>query len=170
MARAGWWGPPRTSPATPSSRTSCTPSRIRPSPRSRRPRWLRSSSSSCRSPEADMRVPLTVLGLAATLCLVASARGGVTDTPLPTFSDGKAAQLVALLPGVIKKNQVDTDVICTNLAPVAVDVGFEVFDQGGGRGNRVDAGDGALLPVGPGRTRTIATGGTAGVPAGAGLT
>ena len=108
-----------------------------------------------------MRVPLTVVGLAATLCLVASARGGVTDTPLPTFSDGKAAQLVALLPGVIKKNQVDTDVICTNLAPVAVDVGFEVFDQGGVRGNRVDAGNGALLAVGPGRTVTIATGGTA---------
>ena len=108
-----------------------------------------------------MRVPLTVLGLAATLCLVASARGGVTDTPLPTFSDGKAAQLVALLPGVIKKNKVDTDVICTNLAPVAVDVGFEVFDQGGVRGNRVDAGNGALLAVGPGRTVTIATGGTA---------
>src|SRR5437879_1591852 len=71
MARAGWWGPPRTSPATPSSPTSCTPSRIRPSPRSRRPRWPSSSSSSCRSPEAEMRVPLTVLGLAATLCVVA---------------------------------------------------------------------------------------------------
>ena len=108
-----------------------------------------------------MRIPRSVLGLAATLCLVAPARGGVTDTPLPTFSDGKAAQLVALLPGVIKKNQIDTDVICTNLAPAAVDVGFEVFDQNGVRGNGVASGNGALLAVGPGRTVTIATGGTA---------
>ena len=108
-----------------------------------------------------MRIPHSVLGLAATLCLVAPARGGVTDTPLPTFSDGKAAQLVALLPGVIKKNQLDTDVICTNLAPTAVDVGFEVFDQNGVRGNQVASGNGALLAVGPGRTVTIATGGTA---------
>jgi len=52
-----------------------------------------------------MIVPLTVVGLAATLCLVASARGGVTGTTLPTLSEGKAAQLVALLPGVIKKNR-----------------------------------------------------------------
>src|SRR5262249_59620101 len=108
-----------------------------------------------------MRIPRAVLGLAATLCLMAPAHGGVTDTPLPTFSDGKAAQLVALLPGVIKKNQIDTDVICTNLAPAAVDVGFEVFDQGGVRGNQVAAGNGSLLAVGPGRTVTIATGGTA---------
>jgi hypothetical protein len=108
-----------------------------------------------------MRIPRTVLGLVATLCLVASARGGVTDTPLPTFSDGKAAQLVALLPGVIKKNQLDTDVTCTNLAPAAVNVGLEVFDQNGVRGNQVASGNGALLAVGPGRTVTIATGGTA---------
>jgi len=108
-----------------------------------------------------MRTPRTVLGLSALLCLVAPAHSGVSDTPPPTFSDGKAAQVVALLPGVIKKNQIDTEVICTNLAPAAVDVGFEVFDQGGVRGNQVAAGNGALLAVGPGRTVTIATGGTA---------
>lgn len=108
-----------------------------------------------------MRIPSAVLSLAAAFCLVAPAHGGVADTPLPSFSDGKAAQLVAVLPAVIKKNKLDTDVLCTNLAPAAVDIGLEVFDQGGVRGNQVAAGNGALLAVGPGRTVTIATGGTA---------
>ena len=108
-----------------------------------------------------MRIPSAVLSLAAAFCLVAPAHGGVADTPLPSFSDGKAAQLVAVLPAVIKKNKLDTDVLCTNLAPAAVDIGLEVFDQGGVRGNQVASGNGALLAVGPGRTVTIATGGTA---------
>ena len=47
----------------------------------------------------------------------ASVRAGVQDTPLPTFSDGQAAQLAALIPGAIKDNNVETVVICTNLAP-----------------------------------------------------
>src|SRR5262249_9197959 len=153
--------PPRTSSATPSSSTSCTRSRIRPSPRSRRPRWPRFSSSSSRSAKGRMRTPRTVLGLSALLCLVAPAHSAVSDTPPPTFSDGEAAQGVPPVPGVIKKNQVATEVICPNLAPAAVDVGFEVVDQGGVRGTQVAAGHGALLAVGPGRTVTIATGGTA---------
>ena len=108
-----------------------------------------------------MRLLSTVLGLAVALGLVAPARAGITDTPLPTFSDGHAAQVVALVPGVIKNDQIETDVICTNLASAAVDIGFEVFSQAGVRGNRVSTGNGAILAVGPGRTVTIATGGTA---------
>ncbi|TMA52420.1 MAG: hypothetical protein E6J76_07270, partial [Deltaproteobacteria bacterium] len=108
-----------------------------------------------------MRLLSTVLGLAVALGLVGPARAGVTDTPLPTFSDGHAAQVVALVPGVIKSDAIETDVICTNLAPVGVDIGFEVFSQAGVRGNRVSTGNGALLAVGPGRTVTVATGGTA---------
>ena len=108
-----------------------------------------------------MRLLSTVLGLAVALGLVAPARAGITDTPLPTFSDGHAAQAVALVPGVIKSDAIETDVICTSLAPAAVDVGFEVFNQAGVRANRVSTGNGAILAVGPGRTVTIATGGTA---------
>jgi len=107
-----------------------------------------------------MRLLSTFLGVAATLGLGAHAHAGITDTPVPTFN-GHAAQVVALVPGVIKSDAIETDVICTSLAPAAVDVGFEVFNQAGVRANRVSTGNGAILAVGPGRTVTIATGGTA---------
>jgi hypothetical protein len=108
-----------------------------------------------------MRLLTAILGLAAALGLVVPAGAGITDTPLPTFSNGHAAQAVALVPGVIKSDAIETDVICTNLAPAAVDVGFEVFDVAGVRANRVSTGNGAMLAVAPGRTVTIGTGGTA---------
>ena len=102
-----------------------------------------------------MRLLSTVLGLAVALGLVGPARAGVTDTPLPTFSDGHAAQTVALVPGVIKSDAIETDVICTSLAPAAVDVGFEVFNQAGVRANRVSTGNGAILAVGPGAYKWV---------------
>jgi len=108
-----------------------------------------------------MRFLTAILGLAAALGLVAPAGAGISDTPLPTFSNGHAAQVVALVPGVIKADAIETDVICTNLAPAAVDIGLEVFDIAGVRANHVSTGNGALLAVAPGRTVTIATGGTA---------
>jgi len=92
--------------------------------------------------------------LVALLVVVAAGgapvRAGVQDTPLPTFSDGQAAQLAALIPGAIKDNNVETVVICTNLAPAALDVGLEVFDETGALRNSIAAGDGAFLDVAPG--------------------
>ena len=94
--------------------------------------------------------------LALTACLVAGAavpvHAGVADTPLPTFADGKPAQLAVLLPAVVKDNNLRTYVVCTNLGATPVDVGLEVFDQSGVRGNTVAAGNGALFNVaaGPG--------------------
>ena len=88
----------------------------------------------------------------------ASVRAGVQDTPLPTFSDGQAAQLAALIPGAIKDNNVETVVICTNLAPAPLDVGLEVFDETGALRNSIAAGDGAFLNVAPGVTVTVGTG------------
>ena len=85
---------------------------------------------------------------------------GVQDAPFPTFSDGKASQLALLIPTAIKINNLDTEVICTNLAPAAVDIGLEVFDQTGTRGNTIGSGNGALLGVAPGATVTITTGST----------
>ena len=102
--------------------------------------------------------------LAALLVVAAarvSVRAGVQDTPLPTFSDGQAAQLAALIPGVIKDNNVETVVICTNLAPAALDVGLEVFDETGALRNSVATGDGAFLDVAPGVTVTVGTGAVA---------
>jgi len=102
--------------------------------------------------------------LAVTACLVAGAavpvHAGVADTPLPTFADGKPAQLAAVLPAVVKDNNLRTYVVCTNLGVTPVDVGLEVFDQSGVRGNTVAAGNGALFNVAAGRTVTFSTGTT----------
>src|SRR5438552_2794884 len=105
--------------------------------------------------------------LLATACLVAGpaarVRGGVADTPLPTFADqgGRPARLVAVLPTVVKNHNVQTDVLCTNVGSTPVDVGLEVFDQAGQRGNTIVAGNGAVLNLPAGRTVTIGTGATA---------
>src|SRR5262245_33080857 len=106
-----------------------------------------------------MRAGAGALGVAAAVVVVVGRAAGVVhDTALPTFSDGQAAQRVAVLPAAIKDNSVETAVICTNLAAGAVDVGLEVFDETGALRNAVGTGDGAILGVMPGRTVTLATG------------
>jgi len=67
------------------------------------------------------------------------AAAGPTNTPLPTFADGKPAQAVYTALGVIRNNNLETDVACTNLDSVAVDIGFEVFDETGALRNNVGA-------------------------------
>src|SRR5262245_42648090 len=111
-----------------------------------------------------------VFCLLATACLVAGpaarVRGGVTDTPLPTFSNqggGGAAKLVAILPTVVKNHNLQTDVLCTNVGATPVDVGLEVFDQAGLRGNTIAAGNGAMLNLPAGGPVTIGTGATVGL-------
>src|SRR5438093_6392098 len=101
-----------------------------------------------------LTVALALLGLPS------STLAGVQDAPFPTFSDGKASQLALLIPTAIKINNLDTEVICTNLTPAAVDIGLEVFDQTGTRGNTIGSGNGALLDVAPVATVTITTGQT----------
>ena len=87
--------------------------------------------------------------------------GGMFDTPLPTFSDGKVAQVVALLPTVIKKDNLETVVICTNLDTVAANIGLEAFDKDGVLVNSIALGNGEILNVAVGATRTIGTAATA---------
>src|SRR5439155_4870158 len=114
--------------------------------------------------EADLMTLSRAFCLAVTACLVAGApvpvHAGVADTPPPSFADGKPAQLAVLLPAVVKDNNLRTYVVCTNLGATPVDVGLEVFDQGGVRGNTVAAGNGALLNVAAGGTVTFSTGNT----------
>src|SRR5262245_21907463 len=109
-----------------------------------------------------MRAGAGALGVAAAVLAVVSAAGraagGMHHAPLPTFSDGQAAALVEVLPTAIKDNNVETAVICTNLAAGAVEVGLERFHETGALRNAVSTGDGAMLAVGPGRTVTLATG------------
>ncbi|TMA44944.1 MAG: hypothetical protein E6J81_13695 [Deltaproteobacteria bacterium] len=86
---------------------------------------------------------------------------GPTDTPLPTFSDTHHAVSVYIAAGVIKNNNLETDVVCTNIDTVAVDIGLEVFDETGALRNSIAAGSGASLNVGVGKTVTVGTAGTA---------
>src|SRR5881296_3240183 len=110
-----------------------------------------------------MRTPRALLSsvtIALLTALPSAGLGGLQDAPLPTFSDGKVSQLAVLVPTVIKHNHLDTDAICTNLAPQAVDIGLEVFDQTGTRGNSIGSDNGAAVGVPPGATVTIGTGET----------
>src|SRR5439155_113960 len=105
-----------------------------------------------------------LLSLAVTACLVAGpaarVRAGVADTPLPTFADGRPAKFAVFLPMVVSDNNLRTYVVCTNLGTTPVDVGLEVFDSGGTRGNTIAAGNGALLNVPADATVTFSTGTT----------
>lgn len=98
--------------------------------------------------------------LAALMVASSGAHAGPADTPLPTFSDGKPAVSVYLASGVVKNNNLETLFVCTNLDTVAVDIGAEVFDETGALRNAVNAGNGAVVGVAPGRTQTIGTGAT----------
>ncbi len=87
-------------------------------------------------------------------------QAGPSNTPLPTFSDTSPARHVYTAVGVIKNNDLETVFICTNLDTVAVHLGVEVFDKEGVLANSVNAGNGAILNVPVGATRTIGTSGT----------
>ena len=113
-----------------------------------------------------MRTPSSLSSFATALILGAltyarPAVAGPADTPLPTFSDGKPAVTVYTAAGVIKNNNVETDFVCTNMDSAPRDIAIEVFDETGARRNNVNAGEGALLNVAPGETRTFGTSGTA---------
>lgn len=100
------------------------------------------------------------IGLAGVLLGATPGWGGVSDTPTPTLN-GHSSQTVAILPTVVKHNNVETDVICTNIGGSTIDLGFEIFGADGTRGNSVNLGNGVITGVTPGRTVTIGTGGTA---------
>ncbi len=98
--------------------------------------------------------------LAPTLTFGTWVQAGPSNTPLPTFSDASPALHVYTAVGVIKNNDLETAFICTNLDTVAVHLGVEVFDKEGVLANSVNAGNGAILNVAVGATRTISTSGT----------
>ena len=100
--------------------------------------------------------------LAGALTQSSPTQAGPTDTPLPTFSDGKPALLVYTAAGVIKNNNLETDVACTNLDSVTRNIALQVFDETGALRNDLGAGtNGEFLNVGAGKTVTVGTAGTA---------
>jgi hypothetical protein len=89
---------------------------------------------------ADMAPPLTRTALALLILgFCRPAIAGPGDTPLPTFADGKPAQAVYLALGVMKNNNLETDVVCTSLEATPVDIGFQTFDETGALRNNVSA-------------------------------
>ncbi len=104
--------------------------------------------------------PLVASLVAGMVAWASATYAGPTDTPLPTFSDGKPAVAVYTAVGVIKGANLETDFVCTNVDTVAVDIGLEVFDETGALRNSVNAGSGAFLNVGPGKTVTVGTAAT----------
>jgi len=101
-------------------------------------------------------IPVLVLALSYGM----RAQAGPTDTPLPSFSDAKPALHVYTAVGVVKNNDIETAFICTNLDTVAVNIGVEAFDKDGVLRNSIALGNGAILGVPVGATRTIVTSGT----------
>lgn len=102
------------------------------------------------------------LMLGGLIALVGSARpfrvrAGVADTPLPRFPDGKSSVVVLIVPGVIDRDRLQTDFLCTSLASAPVDIGVEMFDSAGVLLNDVAAGVGTVSDVGPAQTVTIGT-------------
>ncbi len=89
------------------------------------------------------------------------ASAGLADTPLPQFSDTRQSLLVMTVPGIVKRNRLQTDFLCTSFDSSPVDIGVEAFSPTGTLLNDVHAGNGALLNVGPGQTVTLGTTGTA---------
>ncbi len=90
-----------------------------------------------------------------------AALAGIANSPLPQFADGKASLAVLAVPGVVKRDRLQTEFQCTALDSAPVDIGVEVFGPDGTLKNDVHAGNGALLNVAPAQTVTIGTSGTA---------
>ncbi len=88
------------------------------------------------------------------------AAAGVADSPLPQFSDGKQSVAVLTVPGVVSRQRLQTDFLCTSVDSSPIDIGVELFDPTGTRLNDVHAGNGAALNVGTGQTVTFGTAAT----------
>src|SRR3989442_13300363 len=93
-----------------------------------------------------------------------AAGSGPLLTPLSAFTDGQTGKIIWIVPGVIKKTNMSTDFLCTNLASVPIDIGVEAFDLDGTQLNSINGSiaisgstcpTGAVLGVMPGTTVTI---------------
>ncbi|GIW40279.1 MAG: hypothetical protein KatS3mg076_0856 [Candidatus Binatia bacterium] len=91
-----------------------------------------------------------------------SPGNALPSVPLPRFADGKSATHSLVIPGITKRDRMQSVVVCTSLARGEIDVGVEVFGPDGTLENDVSQGNGAVLGVRAGSTVTFGTTGTAG--------
>jgi hypothetical protein len=108
---------------------------------------------------------IMVLGVVVALAADAPARAGIVDSPLPVLTAGVPVKLVFAVPGVMKFKEMNTEFSCTSLEPSnTFNFAVEVFGPTGGPPlNDVTTPNNGATPLGPGETRTIATGNTAGL-------
>lgn len=99
--------------------------------------------------------------LAMAFGYASSTQAGPADTPLPSFSTGGPVFHVYTAVGVIKNNNLETAVICTNLSSGAANIGLEVFDKTGALQNTIGLPNGEATGVAVGGTVTFATSGIA---------
>jgi hypothetical protein len=100
-----------------------------------------------------------------TLMLIASvSHAGVSNSPLPRFSDSSQSKWIYTVTGVTANRgnagpQLETAIICTNLETSrAVHIGVEFFGRNGGNPlNNISAANGEILNVPAGATRTFGT-------------
>jgi hypothetical protein len=98
------------------------------------------------------------------MLIASAARAGVSNSPLPRFSDSSQSKWVYTVTGVTANRgnagpQLETAIICTNLeTSKSAHIGVEFFGKNGGNPlNNVTAKNGEVLNVPPGATRTFAT-------------
>ncbi len=98
--------------------------------------------------------------LALSLC--GGAAGAIAPgDQLPRFSDGSQSVEVLVVPGVVKRNRLETAFLCTSFDQAPVHIGVQIFNGSGVVQNDVAAGGGAVLNVGFGETVTFGTSGSA---------
>jgi len=108
------------------------------------------------------RIVRDLVGSACLVVVSASVlQAGIADEPLPRFADGKASVSVLEANGIVKRQRLQTELMCTSLDPSPLDIGLQVFDEAGVLKNDVSVGQGAVLDVQPGQTVTIGTSATA---------
>ncbi len=107
---------------------------------------------------APLRVLLTAF---AVLGVATGAHAGIADTPLPTLVVGKSTLYLYSVPGVISFGGLESVFSCTSTDTTAMQVGVELFGNGGG--DAVNDAVATPLNVAPGATVTFGTQGLAGI-------
>ncbi len=112
-----------------------------------------------------------VIGGLALLGLSSTSLAGVVDSPPPVLTTGNpAAKVMFVVPGVVRHSNLRTEFLCTSLDTRPFKFAVEVFPSSVSGSPPINPVNNVNAPtsngtetLNPGETRTIATGGTAGV-------
>ncbi len=101
-----------------------------------------------------------VLSGLAVLWVGSPAFAGVADAPPPVLG-GQSSTVMFIVPGVVRHSNLRTEFLCTSLDTLPFTFAVEVFNASGFLVNKAsDPISNGAQTLGPGETRTVATGGT----------